>query len=413
MGGRKARCNKCQNVFTIPVTTGVSAAPSPPRPAPPGNAPRPPASAASGPRRPAAPAHRAVAPPGPRRAHAESEDGLPRRQAPHLDDAAGKKGFPVLLVSLLGGGVVLVIGVVVLLVVLLGGSSTTNTPGGNTPGGNNPGGFVSNIKEDLKYMPENLQILTGFNHQKRMDSPLVKTVIQGNSIIENDLKSARHVYGVAPEDVVTVLVGATKDPRFEGVMAIRTSKDYTPDQVLDNLGWKGHTDEEKEGAISIYTYKASNRAMCGVNGKKVLLATSAKTLKEVLARNGEPKQIPDEMKLPLDSINYSSDFFAVANPQKLETFKRHIFMTYPGFNQTFVAPQIVTLEHVYDAKLNGKENGYFKEEQLAANCTSVLKAGLDQTLKNPGLSPELKNFAAGTQIAQAGKQVVVSKTFEA
>lgn len=424
MGGRKARCNKCQSVFTIPAGAGPAPAPVPAAPemrmAPPASrampamAPAAPLPTAPLPRTgpppvpamPLPPAPAGYAPPAPGQAppagYAPPPPGFapgqpyppgaiapaPRRgPRPMSADGPGprrrrKKGSSVLLWSLIGGGAFLLIGVVVLLMFLLWG-------------GGGPGA-------ELAYMPDNAEMIAQVQVASLRASGAFKTLTKDDKSLENELNQTKQRIGIEIDDINSIMFGGKKAAK-EPVMAVRTKKGYSADQILENLNWKSNSSKSKEGNFEIHKNNGTNMAFCVVNSNVVVYGTDEE-LHKIFKRNGQPSLSAD-LKSAMNSVSFSSTAaFAAAGDGVKEAKGEMGFM--PGMDDSkFSAPQSVAGTVNLSSNINISINVFFKDSTTATDMVKVIDGGLTAAKNMQQMEKNMKSVLERVSVSASGARV--------
>jgi hypothetical protein len=237
----------------------------------------------------------------PQPAYVPHPAGFPATAAPY-----GQKKFPVLLVSLLGGGVLVVaISVVVLIIVLT--RSTTPTPAPGAPAAPK----LPGPGPDMVYLPDNPTTVVSFRWKELIQSSAFRELAKQYPGLSEMETTAKKQLGIESEDMVSMLGGLQPDSKDSlkqvGVVAYRLGKPYTIEEILKNKGWEEKDRETiKDGDRTIFQSKTGKKAAICLLEKDLLVeGDSAETLKNVLARGGEPKQ-SDNLRAAISNVDFSS-----------------------------------------------------------------------------------------------------------
>jgi hypothetical protein len=420
MGGRKARCHKCDDIIIIPASAGIGIMPAPP----PGLA-IPPTftGAATVLPPPYVPAEGHVPPlpqnyPPARSLLAEQvyppqghpppvgpypPQSLPRgghsaraidRFGPGYPRRRRKKGFPVLLVSLLGGGILLIAGVVATLMILLWGSAGPD-------------------REAMAYMPDEMTVLTGVHFDKLLSSSAYKELSKENQLLAEHLKELKNRIGIAHEDISYVLKGDRIEKGNFGkdmsILVVRTNKSYTADQLLDTLKWKGNTQALTAGQHTIHEFKGLGRkALCVVNNNLVLYSFSGEDLQKVLNRNGQPK-MSDHMRAAVNNVSFSSTMAFAADLKKLFGDGSQ---SLPGIGRPadLKFPELLyaAVEANLSTKITVRGTAGFKSATDAENAKKLADGITAFNALGAVADPDQKKALENIKFSTSGSQLIVS-----
>jgi hypothetical protein len=274
LAGQKCKCPQCGTVFLVPVTpvTGVVAQPSPPAPpvfvSPPTTQTTP----------------QAAPPPPP--------DGAP--------PPARSRRKPLIL-----GGVAAAV-----LVALCAGCGISAYL---TSGFGLMSYFRSSpLTDDLKYMPDNTQVITTARVDQLLSSSawqdLKKEIPEIDAVFEKQALPGAPGE-LKPGDVAQVTGGATLDGK-EAIIVVHAKKEFTPDEIKKSVPG-GSVDEVKTpSGFTIYDAKGQGYFISDKD-KKVLVQGKTEVLRKVLERNGKPA-LSDGMQAALKLADFSSSMaFAV------------------------------------------------------------------------------------------------------
>jgi len=118
------------------------------------------------------------------------------------------------------------------------------------------------------------------------------------------MKQAKQQIGIRYDEITTVMVGGQSGFGQHPIAAIRTSKSYTADQIIDNMNQKGQTSTVTEGGHTIHRKNIGNDAFCVVNGNLILFG-DLEGIKGVLKRNGAPK-LSSYLQSAVNSTSFGS-----------------------------------------------------------------------------------------------------------
>ena len=284
---------------------------------------------------------------------------------------AKKKGFPVMLVVLLGvGGVFLitfvVLGIIFLPGILGGGSSAT------------------------QYLPDDSNILISVRVKQLLDSDAFDDLsdeLPGDFVTKMYLEAEKNI-GIHPSAIDTVTV-AGNGGNNNMIFLVRTHKAYTARDILDN---RNVDDTETETVNGKKIYKTGNNVcFCEVE-RNTFLFGQFDTLDDVLGRKKAP-DLSDDMRTALGRVNYSSTISGCVSVEG-DLAK--------GSRGDMPEPEYAWWDINVRNDIDSKFTAYFKTYQKAERALKNSKKEMRNMEKMLGLD-DLEVQQSGNQVSMTSK----------
>ncbi len=344
MAGRQVRCPRCQTIVTVPNNTPTPSAP------PQNNPSAPPTSPVSG-------------MPGshlqdPQREMISSDPTnlqpppQPTHPAPHTfsqeTTPVARKGFPVLLVSLVAVGVLMLGGIGFGVVYFLSSWSTGSV--------------------DLAYLPDDPDFVVNIQVEQIRKSEGYKKLLDEFPQLEEKSEEFLYLTGVDWHDTKSIQVSGFLEsgPTF----LFRTSKDYTPEDITRNIGKKAQDEVEVEG----YTiYNNPRGSFCLINPTKILFGKE-EIISEILERNG-PAEIDSRFLEIIRQIDFSKSIAFASKSQGERQLKQSLRIT--GLDDDMfvplleLLPKYSSLEINLSEKISYKGVSYYEKSEPAEDMKEI------------------------------------------